>query len=101
MVKAGRIYSFSGRHYRYTRNGHGDTLPVLLVEDDLLNQRAMATLLKKIGFQADVVGNGLEAIRVLESRSYDVIFMDVQMPHIWIQKASQISQAAITLSTLM
>jgi len=59
-------------------------LLVLLVEDDPVNQKTMATLLKKTGFQANVVGNGLEAIRVLESRSYDVIFMEVQMPHIWI-----------------
>ena len=63
---------------------HGDALLVLLVEDDPVNQKTMATLLKKTGFQANVVGNGLEAIRVLESRSYDVIFMEVQMPHIWI-----------------
>lgn len=40
----------------------------------------MAKMLNKIGFQADVVGNGLEAISVLQSQSYDVIFMDVQMP---------------------
>lgn len=40
----------------------------------------MAKLLKSIGVQADVAGNGLEAIRMLQGRSYDVIFMDVQMP---------------------
>jgi CheY-like chemotaxis protein len=40
----------------------------------------MAKLLKKIGFQADVVCNGLEAVSVLQSCSYDVIFMDLQMP---------------------
>jgi len=55
-------------------------LRVLLVEDDPISQRVMANLLKKIGIHADVVGNGHEAISVLQSRSYDVIFMDVQMP---------------------
>lgn len=59
---------------------NGDFLQVLLVEDDPVNQRIMAKLLKKIGFNADVVGNGIEAIGALQSRSYDVIFMDVQMP---------------------
>lgn len=55
-------------------------MQILLVEDDPINQKTMTKLLRKIGYQADVVGNGLEAIRVLQSRPYDVIFMDVQMP---------------------
>lgn len=53
---------------------------VLLAEDDPVAQSTTAKLLKNIGVQADVVGNGLEAIHMLQERSYDVIFMDVQMP---------------------
>ena len=60
--------------------GSGDSLRILLAEDDPVAQKAMVKLLNKIGFHADVVGNGLDAIRALQSRSYDVIFMDVQMP---------------------
>jgi len=58
----------------------GNPLRVLLAEDDPVVQRAMINLLRKIGFQADVAGNGLEAVRMMQRRSYDVIFMDVQMP---------------------
>ena len=53
---------------------------MLLAEDDPVAQSTTAKLLKNIGVQADVVGNGLEAIHMLQERSYDVIFMDVQMP---------------------
>jgi CheY-like chemotaxis protein len=55
-------------------------LKILLAEDDAVTQTAMVKLLKKIGFSADVVGSGLEAIDALKNRSYDVIFMDVEMP---------------------
>jgi signal transduction histidine kinase/ligand-binding sensor domain-containing protein/DNA-binding NarL/FixJ family response regulator len=53
---------------------------VLIAEDDLINQRVMIGTLNKMGFQADVVSNGLEAIRAVGSGSYDVVLMDVQMP---------------------
>ncbi len=55
-------------------------MKILLADDDIIAQRAMVELLKKIGLSADVVSNGLEAINVLQNRSYDVILMDVQMP---------------------
>jgi CheY-like chemotaxis protein len=53
---------------------------ILLAEDDIIAQKAMVELLKKIGLSADVVSNGLDAINVLQDRSYDVVLMDVQMP---------------------
>ncbi len=37
-------------------------------------------MLKKLGYSADVAGNGLEALEALEQRHYDVILMDIQMP---------------------
>lgn len=37
-------------------------------------------MLKKIGYQADVAANGLEALQALERQPYDLILMDVQMP---------------------
>jgi CheY-like chemotaxis protein len=36
--------------------------------------------LKKIGYMADIANNGLEVLAMLENKSYDVIFMDMQMP---------------------
>jgi CheY-like chemotaxis protein len=55
-------------------------LKILLADDDIIAQKAMVELLKKIGLSADVVSNGLDAINILQDRSYDVILMDVQMP---------------------
>ena len=56
------------------------SLRILLVEDMELNQRIAGLLLKRLGYQADVVSNGVEAISRLEKQQYDVILMDVQMP---------------------
>jgi PAS domain S-box-containing protein len=55
-------------------------LRILVVEDNAVNQTLALLLLKKIGHQADVAGNGVEALAALGRRDYDVILMDVQMP---------------------
>ncbi|NEZ59208.1 response regulator [Adonisia turfae] len=55
-------------------------LQILLAEDNGVNQQLATQLLKKMGYRADLVGNGLEAINALERQSYDVILMDLQMP---------------------
>jgi signal transduction histidine kinase/ActR/RegA family two-component response regulator len=53
---------------------------ILVVEDNVTNQVVMLGLLRKYGLSADVVTNGAEAIKVLETISYDLILMDIQMP---------------------
>ncbi|MBU1172771.1 MAG: response regulator [Proteobacteria bacterium] len=53
---------------------------ILLVEDFPINQEVALGMLKNFGFKADLAENGMEAIRILEKRSYDLILMDVQMP---------------------
>jgi CheY-like chemotaxis protein len=53
---------------------------VLVVEDNPLNQKLMAILLKQLGCLADMAGNGAEAVDMAEKKKYDVIFMDLQMP---------------------
>jgi signal transduction histidine kinase/DNA-binding response OmpR family regulator/HPt (histidine-containing phosphotransfer) domain-containing protein len=65
----------------YDRN-LGDRVPlrILLAEDMGVNQRLMLTMLGRIGYRADVAGNGLEVLHALQRQSYDVILMDVQMP---------------------
>ncbi|OUC13108.1 MAG: hypothetical protein B0A82_19070 [Alkalinema sp. CACIAM 70d] len=55
-------------------------LRILLAEDNTTNQKLALQLLKRMGYRADVAGNGLEAIEALKRQSYDLVFMDVHMP---------------------
>ncbi len=55
---------------------------ILLVEDNLVNQRVVLAILSKRGFFVDVAGNGLEALKFLEKNAYDIVLMDVQMPYL-------------------
>jgi CheY-like chemotaxis protein/HPt (histidine-containing phosphotransfer) domain-containing protein len=45
-----------------------------------VNQKLALRLLEKMGYRADVAGNGIEAIQAVERQTYDLILMDVQMP---------------------
>ena len=55
-------------------------LRVLLAEDNAVNQRLAVRLLEKRGHHVVVAGNGREALEALEKGSFDLVFMDVQMP---------------------
>ena len=55
-------------------------LSLLVVDDNAVNLKVACMLLKRLGYTADAVGNGLEALRALEEKDYDVILLDVQMP---------------------
>jgi signal transduction histidine kinase/CheY-like chemotaxis protein/HPt (histidine-containing phosphotransfer) domain-containing protein len=60
---------FSDRHIR-----------ILLTEDHITNQQVALAILNRLGVRADVAANGAEAVKALETLSYDLVFMDVQMP---------------------
>ena len=55
-------------------------IKVLVVEDIALNQLLMKTLLDDFGFECDIIANGKLAIEKLQTNSYDIILMDLQMP---------------------
>jgi signal transduction histidine kinase/CheY-like chemotaxis protein len=53
---------------------------LLVVEDNQVNQRLAMRQLLRLGFTAEAVGNGREAVDAQSRENYDLIFMDVQMP---------------------
>lgn len=55
-------------------------LRILVAEDNKINQKFIEFILKKLGYEIDMVHNGIEVLKLLETNTYDVILMDVQMP---------------------
>ena len=53
---------------------------VLIVEDNEVNQRVAAALVERLGYVANVVGDGIAALEALDRYSYDAVLMDCQMP---------------------
>lgn len=62
------------------RGGMDFSCRVLLVEDSPLNQEVGRAMLENFGCRVEVASNGLEALRLVESNRYDLVFMDCQMP---------------------
>jgi hypothetical protein len=57
-------------------------LRVLVVEDDETNLALVLLLLAKIGLRADSVGDGIACLNAMQSRHYDLVFMDLRMPEL-------------------
>lgn len=55
-------------------------LRLLVVEDNLLNQKVVLRMLNKMNCPADVANDGIEALEAVEKQDYDMILMDIQMP---------------------
>lgn len=60
-------------------------LHILIAEDNQLNWRILQRILKKLGYESEVVENGLEAVQAVETalaeaQPYDLVLMDIQMP---------------------
>lgn len=57
-----------------------EILKILLVEDNLLNQRIVLFSLNKFNHEVTIANNGLEAVEIFKESEFDVILMDIMMP---------------------
>lgn len=57
-----------------------EKLSILLVEDNVLNQRIVTFSLKKYNHEVTIANNGLEALELFKSKLFDVVLMDIMMP---------------------
>ncbi len=55
-------------------------LEILIMEDNAVNQKLAAVLLKKLGHQTTIAANGQKGLQALQKRTFDLILMDIQMP---------------------
>ena len=55
---------------------------ILVVEDNVVNQKIVLGMLRSLGFQADLAVNGAEALVVVGAQEFDLVFMDFQMPEV-------------------
>ena len=53
---------------------------VLLVEDNVMNQQVASSTLALLGYTVEIASNGLEALKMMGEKKYELIFMDLQMP---------------------
>ncbi len=55
-------------------------IKILLVEDDFISQKVILSIIQRLGYSADIVSNGRDAVKALEQTAYDLVLMDCQMP---------------------
>ncbi|MCA9943834.1 MAG: response regulator [Anaerolineales bacterium] len=60
--------------------GQKHPLRILVAEDNVVNQKVAEKILNRLGYQIELVPNGLEAVQRAAKQPFDVIFMDIQMP---------------------
>jgi len=59
---------------------HSHDMPILVVEDNPVNQKVTMLQLRQLGYRADLAINGVEAINAIQRRPYQIVLMDAEMP---------------------
>ena len=72
----------TGKPFFDSEMGQRWPMRILIAEDNAVNQKITLRLLERLGYRADVVGNGFEVLEALRRQMYDMILMDVQMPEL-------------------
>jgi CheY-like chemotaxis protein len=81
LVSDGEDQSISKKVYRQKQSALlGKSYNVLLAEDNIINQKLANGLLQNLGCKVTIVDNGKKAVDILKEKTFDLIFMDVQMP---------------------
>ena len=61
-------------------HGENGRPSILIAEDNMINQKVIERMVQKLGYRADLVANGKEALDALSRAPYGLVFMDCQMP---------------------
>ena len=64
-------------------------MSILIAEDNMINQKLIVRILKNFGQEVDVTTNGKEALQAVHQKKYDIVLMDVQMPEMDGNEATQ------------
>jgi len=78
MVTRHRIAESRAASSSRPRTAHSPR--VLLVEDNIVNQKVASRILQKLNCKVDVAANGIEAVEMVQAFPYEAVFMDCQMP---------------------
>jgi signal transduction histidine kinase/ActR/RegA family two-component response regulator len=80
-----------------SEHGVATRLRVLVAEDNHVAQKVVIGQLKQLGYEADAVSNGIEAVHAASMRTYDVILMDLEMPEMdGLEAARLINEQAVS-----
>jgi CheY-like chemotaxis protein len=79
-IRIGVFQILFSRHAASIEDPKPRSLKILVAEDNRINQQVVLRLLKKIGYDTDLVNNGREAVEAVREKEYHLVLMDLEMP---------------------